>query len=89
MVPRVQGQRAQVGQLLARAAVVVPERYLAIKRLTVYYLLGAEPGRGLEVAAEVDRVRGGGGEGKLVLGGASVSAQTMCYLLVLLGGVVE
>ena len=81
MVPRVQGQRAQVGQLLARAAVVVPERYLAIKHLyTVYYLLGAEPGRGLEVAAEVDRVRGGGGEGKLVLGGASVSAQTMCYL---------
>ena len=80
MVPRVQRQRAQVGQLLARAAVVVPEQYLAIQHLTVYYLLGAEPCRGLEVAAEVERVRGGGGEGKLVLGGASVSAQTMCYL---------
>ena len=82
MVPRVQRQRAQVGQLLARAAVVVPEQYLAIQHLhyTVYYLLGAEPGRGLEVAAEVERVRGGGGEGELVLGGASVSAQTMCYL---------
>ena len=33
MVPRVQRQRAQVGQLLARAAVVVPEQYLAIQHL--------------------------------------------------------